>query len=198
MKRIPIIMLLLIVLGTPSRVCTQGLFRLTNVWRPAGVFAPVYDWQGNLLSGPQWRVELYGGATSSSLSPVVDYVYGSREIISFDSPFTGPGFFVSNNGDLAVLGIPNGGWAWLQVKVWDVTLGTTYEEAVARGLGGYGESPIFYAQGSPVADTPYVPAPLIGLQSFSLRAVVPEPATWALLALGGLGVWWATRRSQGG
>ncbi len=73
-------------------------------------------------------------------------------------------------------------------------MGGTYEEVAALGLGGYGESPLFYAQGGTPLGLPGPPGPLIGLESFSLRAVVPEPSTWALLALGGAFLGWATRR----
>ena len=89
------------------------------------------------------------------------------------------------------------GYAWLQVRAWDARLGGTYEEVMGLGIGGYGESPLFYARGnSPFADPPIPPAPLIGLQSFSLRPVVPEPGTWMLLTLGGLGLVTATRRKK--
>lgn len=64
------------------------------------------------------------------------------------------------------------------------------------GIGGYGASPLFYAQGSSPFDVLGVPARLIGLQSFSLLPVVPEPSTWALLALGGTGLCWALWRQR--
>ena len=58
-------------------------------------------------------------------------------------------------------------------------------DLVALGLGGYGESPLFYANGSdPTLALPEPPAPLIGLQSFNLRAVIPEPSSALLLLLG--------------
>ena len=79
-----------------------------------------------------------------------------------------------------------GDWAYLQMRAWEASLGGSYEDVMARGLGGYGESPIFYAQGGdPTAPLPTLPRPLIGLEYFSLRAVVPEPSAWALLLLGG-------------
>ena len=59
-----------------------------------------------------------------------------------------------------------GGYAWLQVRAWDARLGATYEEVMALGIGGYGESPLFYAQGSnPFKTLPEAPAPFIGLGS---------------------------------
>ena len=97
-----------------------------------------------------------------------------------------------------MLSVPPFGYAWLQVRAWDAGLGATYEEVTALGIGGYGASPLFYAQGAdPTALLPITSGPLIGLQSFSLLPVVPEPSTWALLALGGT-VLWAFRRHPRG
>jgi len=63
-------------------------------------------------------------------------------------------------------------------------LGATYEEVAAAGMGGYGESPIFYAQGGdPWPPHPTLPGPLIGLESFSLHPI-PEPKTVWLFAVG--------------
>jgi hypothetical protein len=68
---------------------------------------------------------------------------------------------------------------WLQVRAWDSRLGRSYEEVVSLGLGGYGESDLFQKFGG---GFPALPEPLIGLQSFSLRPVIPEPSS-ALLFL---------------
>jgi len=66
----------------------------------------------------------------------------------------------------------------------DARLGATYEDVVGRGLGSYGESPLFYAQGGDPYNQFPIPGRLVGLQSFSLRPV-PEPSIWALLSWAG-------------
>ncbi|MCL4179159.1 MAG: PEP-CTERM sorting domain-containing protein [Verrucomicrobia bacterium] len=138
--------------------------------------APVYDWTGALLFGADWRAELYGGATADSLTPTIGWHSLTRELAGF----VGPGYF---RGDdyVYVAEVRPGGSAWLQVKVWNVQLGATYEEAVAAALGGYGQSGLFYAQSDP---TMIFPAQLVGLQSFSVLQVIPEPSTWALFVSG--------------
>jgi hypothetical protein len=141
------------------------------------VDAPVYDWTGALLFGVDWRAELYGGATAGSLTPTLGWHGLTREF----APFVIPGYFRADHY-VYVADVPQGGWAWLQVKVWNVQLGATYEEAVATGLGGYGQSPAFYARGgAPIVPT--FPSQLDGLQSFSVLQVIPEPSGWALFVV---------------
>jgi hypothetical protein len=108
---------------------------------------------------------------------------GSRRQIV---PFGAGGYFFSGVAFLSVPTVAPYGWAWLELRAWDARLGATYEEVAALGIGGYGESPLFYAQGGNANDLLGFPAPLIGLQSFSLRPVVPEPSTVALVLLFGL------------
>lgn len=176
----------------PTEALAQATFGLAN-WNTVYVFdAPVYDWTGNLLSGLEWVAEVYGGATPDSLSPVVGS-YGVGRVLA---PFVRPGYFRGDTYGI-VPSVHEVGWAWLQVKVWDVQLGATYEEAAAHELGGYGQSSLLYAQGGG-DNALQVPQPLIGLQSFSVLQPIPEPATGALLTLGGLGLWWVARRRQGG
>ena len=80
------------------------------------------------------------------------------------------------------------------MRAWDASLGGTYEEAVRTGLGGYGESDLFEAlAGAPTgAGTEY--AFLVGLESFSLRPVIPEPGTLSLLLLAAPVLWFANRQ----
>ena len=183
-------------------VCTclgtfaQGIFDLDNYHPHAGLDAPLYDWTGNLLTGADWRIELYGGATPDSLSPAVDY-FSPRPRLT--TSLFRPGYFhsPSSSASLCILAVPSYQLASLQVKVWDVRLGGTYEEASARGLGGYGQSAVFYARGSSLGGSiPEFPALLFGLQSFSVLQLIPEPSTWALLAVGLGGIVWTVRRSK--
>ncbi len=77
-----------------------------------------------------------------------------------------------------------GDFAWLQVRAWNTSLGSTYEQVAALGLGGYGESSLLYLQGgNPNAEPPIGPHLLIGLQPFSLRSI-PEPTVWQLCVIG--------------
>ena len=68
--------------------------------------------------------------------------------------------------------VPTGGSALVQVRAWDWTKGSTYEEA--RVLGArVGKSELFNVT---LGDTPF-PAPLDGLQSFSLSVGLPQFVT---------------------
>jgi len=159
----------------------QSSFELANKHSPL-VDAPVFDAQGVPLAGSGYLAEFWGGATTGSLAPLVLFPQGGREIV----PFLSGGYFIPTaaSGNLVVPAVPPGGLAWLQLRAWDARLGATYEETSTRGLGGYGESPLFFAQGGIPFDLLGVPAPLIGLQSFSLLPVVPEPSAVWLFLLG--------------
>jgi hypothetical protein len=179
-----------LVLNSP--VVAQSTYHFQNLVPSAGIDAPVFDAQGNRLAGANYAAELWGGAMISSLSPTIDFSSRQRLILPFLTGL-GAGYFTSIN-EMTVWVVPPGSFAWLQVRAWDTRLGATYEETVLRGLGGYGESSPFFAQGGNPTGLPTLPRPLIGLQSFSLRPVIPEPSMWALLALGGAALWWALRR----
>jgi hypothetical protein len=159
----------------------QASFELANLHTPI-VDAPVFDATGARLSGAHYFAELWGGATSNSLAPLVLLPQGGREIV----PFLTDGYFVAtaSSGELVVSTVAANGFAWLQLRAWDSGLGSTYEAVSSLGIGGYGGSPVFYCRGGDPYDMLGLPAPLIGLQSFSLLPIIPEPSSTALLLLG--------------
>jgi hypothetical protein len=168
-----------------SSALGQASFHLDNRNSGSGVNAPVFNAQGVALSGSAYLAELWGGADSNSLTPLVLVYQGDiRLIIPFRTDV--PGYFSSGRSDLCVTSVMSHTYAWLQVHAWQANLGATYEQVVALGIGGYGSSSLFYARGNDpfLGGVPEIPAPLIGLQSFSLLPVVPEPGTWALALLG--------------
>lgn len=170
----------------------QSSFSLRN-YDPPRVNAPVFDPQGVPLAGAKYLAELWGSANSNSLAPLLLIPNSfSREIV----PFRSEGYFreTSLSEFLVATDVLPGGYAWLQLRAWDAQLGPTYEAAAAQGIGGYGESPVFYAQGGDPSSQFPVAGPLIGLQSFSLRPLIPEPSASVLLALGATALCWAKRR----
>jgi len=174
----------------------QSAFHLAN-YDPPLVNAPIFDAQGVPLVGTNYLAELWGAATPDSLTPLLVLGQGERrEIVQFSQ--VRPGYFISTlDAYLVVPTVSPRGFAWLQVRAWDARLGPTYEAVAALGIGGYGESPLFYARGSdPFLALPEPPAPLIGLQSFSLLPIIPEPSSWALLAMGGGALWALVRRRR--
>jgi hypothetical protein len=186
MKRLQVILQTLSVLiGTllPSKGCGQGSFLFRNYYAPLGLDAPVFDAAGNRLAGTNYLAVLYGGRTPDSLQLAT---YDSGLVMS-PVPFTymptgQGGYFFGRY--VIVEDVDCGAPAWLQVRVWDVRLGASYEEVASQGLGGHGQSPLFQAVGGlplPCVLLPTPPRDLIGLQSFSL---VPEPSAGLLLLLG--------------
>ena len=169
---------------------SQSSFWLSNL-DGRGVNAPVFDSNGIRLEGSNFRAELWGGPTTESVAPAFSYFSHQRVTTPFLTG-AGAGYFrdfelrLGPGDDPSIFAVPPRGWAWLQVRVWDVRVGETYEDAMATGLGGYGESAVLFAQGGdPTLLPPDSPGALLGLQSFSLRPIVPEPSTWALLLVGG-------------
>jgi hypothetical protein len=157
----------------------QATFILSNYVPGAGLDAPVFDASGSRLAGANYVAVVYGGATRDSLQPAH---VGSSDMppIPFTYMPNGQSGYFAAGGGIIISDVPENGYAWLQVRAWDLRLGATYDDVVARGAGGYGESPLFYTYGGGlIGGLPH--QPLIGLESFSL---VPEPATWTLLALG--------------
>lgn len=109
----------------------QATFAMLNDSPLDGVNAPIFDSQGIPLPGPRFVAELWGGSAADSLAPALDLdVSGGRLIV----PIYSAGYFYSARSAY-ITSVAGGAYAWLQVRAWDTTLGSTYEAVVARGLG---------------------------------------------------------------
>lgn len=127
------------------------------------------------LEGTGYTAQLFGGAVgtaANALTPLVPTT-GFRT-------GAGAGFTVTVGTGIPVPGVPEGGTATIQMRVWENAGGTitSYADALSAGVM-YGESNLIDVAG--LGGILTTPPSLVGLQSFNL---VPEPTTYALLALG--------------
>jgi hypothetical protein len=196
MKRLLTAVILLSVVHFADPVYSQASFVFAN-FHPhssgANVNAPVFDADGNRLAGTDYVAMLYGGSSQNSLAPAT---IGGRVMDPVPLTYvpTGESGYFAQSGFVVIDTVPANDYAWLQVRAWDLRVGQTYDEVAARGLGGYGQSVLFYARGGDIFPPPATaPQPLRGLQSFSL---VPEPGTWAMLALGVGILFWNCRHRR--
>jgi hypothetical protein len=116
--------------------------------------------------------QLFAGPTADSLLPM-----------GAPRAFLAQGYF----GPQAVTidNISAGGAAFVQLRAWASANGSTWDAATSQAVYEAGMSPILSlsSTGNPLAEPPGTPVNLVGLQGFQME-VIPEPSTWALLALG--------------
>ncbi|MCI0747833.1 MAG: hypothetical protein L0Y58_20695, partial [Verrucomicrobia subdivision 3 bacterium] len=84
--------------------------------------------------------------------------------------------------------------ASLQVRVWDIAAGATWEQAVMSGFGNmqYGVSQIFPYTVPHPQDTTQFRGQMENFRGFSL---VPEPSILGFAVVGAFGLWLCGRRS---
>ena len=150
-------------------IFAQGTINFANLVVVDGVRlvdAPVSYSNGALVSGPEFAAQLYAGRGFSSLSPV-----------ALSSPFLSgaeAGYF--SGGTRTIDWVLPGQAVLVQVRVWQLSTGPTWETAIQRA-----ESVTMTIQTGGLNGAP--PANLIGLPPFGFIAI-PEPSTLALLLLG--------------
>jgi hypothetical protein len=173
---------------------SQASFIFANYVASVGLDAPVFDADGNRLSGTNYVAVLYGGPTPDSLQPAK---VGNSDMVPVPFAYmpNGQAGYFGRGGGVEVENVPCGGTPWLQIVAWDARLGASYEDVAALGIGGYGESNLFQKRGGNPCGLPTPHEPLLGLESFSLHPV-PEPSTWALLGLGVGFLFWRWRRRE--
>ncbi len=139
-----------------------GAVFLINFLRPNAPSgnSPIYDVDGvTRLSGSNYLAQLYAGPSVAAIHPA------SAPEVFFPSALAG--YFQTQQAILP--DVPAGANAVVQIRVWEAAKGDSYEQA--RALGGkFGESSMLTVQAVPIQ---YIPVPIPGLQSFSLRAGLP-------------------------
>jgi hypothetical protein len=151
----------------------QIWFVTTPDW--IGNDAAVFDCDGvTKLAGTSFRAQLYGGPAGT----------GETELTAMGVPVrfgTGDaaGYIrIGLGGNVAITGVPWGGYATVQMRVWNAP-NPSYEAARTAPGGKWGWSNVI------TVDIPPQPSPgsLGGLRSFAMQACVPEPSTVALAML---------------
>jgi hypothetical protein len=145
----------------------QGLINGINYNAANNVLGQVTRADGTTLAGSdvlgQWYVGTPGGSLVAQGAPVA---FISNGIVSA--------------GTVTVAGIAAGAQADVQLRSWLAASGATYEAALANPAGETGLSNVTtITLGGGVT----TPAFVSGLTPTTM-ALVPEPSTWALMALG--------------
>ncbi len=171
--------------ATAASGLAQGLVNVAN--RNGFVQAPIFDMDGTPLRGPDYVAQLYAGPVAGSLTP-------QAEPIPFRTgPESGWGYLFG--GPIVLDFVEQGETFAAQLRVWNIIVAPTFEEARAAG-GLWGMSDVIYPQAAPHPVTGQWSGPegyLVGLQSFSL---IPEPRMSALLLLGAGWLGWMNRRRR--
>ncbi len=163
--------LLLAVTGliVTDQAFAQGTVNFSDRDLTDGIDAPVFDVDGVTMLGSAFLAQLYWSATGAAGS----YVAVTDAPVPFRDG-AGVGYWnpIGNNPPSAdasrTVGVAAGQPAWLEVAVWNASTGTNYEQASESLSGRLGLStPIRVVTGG-VGTPPSLPAPLSGLQSFSL------------------------------
>jgi hypothetical protein len=147
--------------------------------------APVYEADGvTKCAGPQFTAELFAGPNSNSLAAIAMTGFGTG---------AQAGYF--SGGTQTINSVPAGGWAWIQVDVWNTASGASFAQAQASGLpNSWWQSYLLNYQIG-------LNNPLIGLGTSPvyLNSVsVPEPSALALASLGLAALLLLRRRPQVG
>jgi hypothetical protein len=133
---------------------------------------------GQLLStADNVTVQLWGGASASSLAPVP----GAEATIAKQ------GFFPTLSTPVTIAGVHPGSMAYLELRAWQNQSGilTSWGQAYAAALVGneaIGQSSVFLSQALGGGIIP--PPNMVGLTTFNIHTI-PEPSILALMALGG-------------
>jgi len=160
----------------------QGTVDFRNKITSPAFDQPVFDLDGSTkLAGPNFVAQLFWSDTQlGTYTALTDPA----------APFrTGAGAGYWNYGATftrTIPGLAGNATAWLIVRVWDSTLSANWDALTNTKSKWASSTPFSVVLGNyiPPGGTPTLPATLNGFTSLTLKNPVPEPATYALLALG--------------
>jgi hypothetical protein len=187
-----------LVLALSFEVAAQGTLYFTTRVMVQGVDARVYDmWTGTAVERGQCLAALYWGTSASSLEPVYTLVDGVPTYAARD--FAVATGYV-NAGKIAILGAVEGASVYVQMRVWSVDGGGTYEEAFwsqKYGVRTGSSNIIRVTLGGDNLIPPAPPAYLTGLQGFWVTFPIPESTPAVLGLLGSAALLLRPRRVDG-
>jgi len=129
-----------------------------------------------VLLPQDFNAAFYGGADSSSLSPLAVFLLSDGSAVGDNQG--GPGIFVDPPGTIYTIpGATES--AFFRIQAWTGNF-NSFDAAVAGGAFS-AQSPVFI---NPVSVPPGFPLPLTGMPAMVLA--VPEPSTFVLAGLGGI------------
>jgi hypothetical protein len=129
------------------------------------VNAPVYDDNGVALTGDRYVVQLYGSRTLDSIMSV-------GPIGKFQSPF-GPGYF--KGFEVALPFAEPGDDVWVQLRVWSLEDGETFEEAALLGKWTGVSNFLPIRAGGAGGGVPDLAANMYGLSYPGLPLIIRQP-----------------------
>ncbi|HWV98112.1 MAG TPA: PEP-CTERM sorting domain-containing protein [Candidatus Acidoferrum sp.] len=172
--------------------CAQGTVNFVNLSGAPQLNVPVFWIDGvTKLSGAVWQAGLVAGPSSTSLAQVASAPF-----------FTGGGAGYFSGGVVAIPTVAGGATAFIDLTVWDTTLGGTTTGASASQALAYAladHAGVFAVTGYDYATGSFIPFSLttgdpngspptsaasLPQQSFNLVWIVPEPSTLSLTGLG--------------
>jgi hypothetical protein len=175
MKTLRLPFLLLALAGPAvSRASAQGALLFANRNVGAGINAPV-TYCGPLTPGGPFVTGLAFG-TNFLAQLIVNGQPAGRPVPFREGASAG---YVSPTA--VYPGIAGGTTVTVTMVAWFASLGSTYQEALSRGIGGYGSSQNLNIA---VVAAPGTPADLVGLQPFFILGCIPEPGAGPLLLVG--------------
>lgn len=144
---------------------------------------------GVFARGAGYTAQLYAGPAGSAEGDLVA-VPGTATFRDTSDAAAG---YINPVGETAVPGIAGGNVAVIQMRVWANNGGALTSYEAAEGVSEWGKSNLIdVSLGNPAGVPPTPAADLVGLTTFQL--MVPEPSTYALLALGAAALFFRRRK----